>query len=147
MTPQCPECGAALTAEGVEACVDLFHAALALEWDDIPHTYSAHHLLVATYMLQHPASLTPEAVASYEKGVMAIVDEGLTGEQLRQRNRGQMDQTQRSWNVRAATPAAPVLRHWSATIADVMPCAAAELPERIWQWARAVRDDLRSVGG
>lgn len=142
----CPECGAALTGDGITACQDLFHAALALEWADPPHTYAAHHLLVATYMLQHPAALTPEAVAWYEAGVIAIVDEGLSAPVLRERNRGRLDQQKRDWNVHRREAAAPQLQNWSATIADIVPGPAPGLPDRIWRWARRVREDLRGRG-
>jgi hypothetical protein len=117
-----------------------------MEWEDAPRSYQAHHLLVATYMLQHPSTFTAEAEQWYRETVSAIVDEGLSGPQLRERTRGTLEQSDREFAIKAKEPRPVVARHWSATIADgVLDGPAAELPERVWRWARAVREDLREA--
>lgn len=141
---RCPECGAVLGEEAT--CEELFHAALATEWTDPPRTATAHHLLVATYMLQHPSGYTPEGRAAFARLVCTVVDEGLSGEELRERNRGRFEQGERSWNLKAASASEPVLREWSATIADVIEGAAGDLPVRVLAWACSVREDLRRDG-
>lgn len=140
---RCEECGALLSSTGdVNTCEGLFHTALAMEWTNPPHTYRAHHLLVATYVLQHPSQLTPEAEREYRSGLVAIIDKQLQADDLRELNRGRFERRRRSWKVRPAEPRPVVSREWSATIADVVSGPAEELPERVWRWAKAVRRDL-----
>lgn len=139
---RCPECGAPLGE--ARACEELFHAALAMEWVDPPSTAEAHHLLVGTYMLQHPSRFTPEAREMYREMIVSIVDEGLSAPQLRERNRGRFDQQQREFDLKLKTPDPPTFRHWRATIADAIDGPAEGLPERVWRWGRAVREDLRT---
>jgi hypothetical protein len=140
---RCPECGADLG--GHEKCEQLFHDALAMEWEDPPRSYEAHHLLVGTYMLQHPSGFTPEAEAWYRQAIATVVDEGLSAPELRERTRGKLEQADRAFDIKAKEPRAVVPREWSATIADVLEGPASELPERVWRWARAVREDLREI--
>lgn len=73
---RCPECGAPL--DGVERCEELFHRALAAEWAT-PGAGDAHHLLVGTYMLQHPSRFTAEGQAAYRTLIATVVDERLSG--------------------------------------------------------------------
>ena len=141
---RCPECGALLG--DAQTCEELFHAALAMEWTDPPVTGSAHHLLVATYMLQHPSGFTAEGRAGFAAVVTSVVDDDLTGAQLRERNRGRLDQQDREWSIKAKVPAEPELRQWTATIADALAGDASGLPERVHAWARSVREELRSEG-
>ncbi len=140
----CPECGARL-GEARE-CVELFHAALAMEWVDPPRTGAAHHLLVATYMLQHPSGFTPEGRASFEALVSEVVDDELTAEQLRARNKDRFEQQDRDWTLKAKTPSPVVLREWPMTIADAVDGDPDGLPERVWAWARSAREELRAEG-
>lgn len=143
---RCPECGARLDghaeAPGASSCEDLFHAALALEWTDPARTYGSHHALVTTYMVQHPSRLSLEAEAEYNAALIAIVDEGLSGEQLRRRHQLRFDRGKRAWNVGPSGPRPITSRSWSATIADVFSGPIGELPGRIMEWAQAVRKDL-----
>ena len=117
-----------------------------MEWIDPPATGSAHHLLVATYMLEHPSGFTPEGRESFAEVVRTVVDEGLSAEELRARNRGRFEQQDRDWTLKAKSPAEPVLRTWTMTIADAVDGDAAGLPERVWAWARSVREELRAEG-
>jgi hypothetical protein len=137
----CPECGALLGP--AETCEELFHAALAMEWEEPLVTAAAHHLLVGTYMVQHPAGYTPEAQALFVAMVVTTVDEELSANELYQRHRGRFDQQKRNWRMKVARPQQVRLRRWPMTIANVIDGPAAELPERVWQWARSVREELR----
>lgn len=140
-TPHCPECGAPLGE--AQTCEALFHAALAMEWEDPPRSAAAHHLLVATYMVQHPSQFTEEGRLAFAAMVITAVDEGLSAPELRERQRGRFEQQQRDWNFKAKNPAPPQLREWSMTIADALDGPAQTLPERVWRWARCVRAELR----
>jgi hypothetical protein len=133
---KCIECGAALGEAA--ACEELFHTALGME-TIIPRAAAAHHLLVATYMLQHPSHYTPEGQAAFASLVRTAVDEALSAQELRERNRGRFDQNQRNWRFRTAEGAEPQLREWQMTIADVINGPVEELPERVWTWVRYVR--------
>lgn len=114
-----------------------------MEWVDPPATAAAHHLLVGTYMLQHPARFTPEGRAVYPDLIATVVDERLTAEQARERLRGRFDQRDRDWKLTAKEPAPPVLREWPVTIAGVLDGPPAELPARVWRWAESSREELR----
>ena len=138
---RCPECGAPLG--GHERCEELFHDALAMEWTDPPATYEAHHLLVATYMLQHPSRYTPEGQAAFRSTVIEIVDEHASAPALRERRRGVFDQSKRDWKLTRKQPDAPVLNEWGMTIADVLDGPPDELPQRVWRWGETVREQLR----
>lgn len=139
-TRRCPECGTALRE--ADSCEDLFHAALAMEHVDPPHTASAHHLLVATYMLQHPGGFTPEGRQAFAATVIASVDENLTAEELRRRHRGRFDQEMRDWRFTSARKAEPEPRRWSMTVADALDGPPEELAARVWRWARHVRGEI-----
>ncbi|MFO7538080.1 MAG: DUF5946 family protein [Chloroflexota bacterium] len=137
----CPECGALLGT--AEICEELFHAALDMEWENPLVTAAAHHLLVGTYMVQHPAGYTPEAQALFAAMVVTTVDEELSADELRRRNRGRFEQQKRNWRMKVAEPQEVRLRRWPMTIADVIDGPAVELPQRVWQWARSVRKELK----
>jgi Family of unknown function (DUF5946) len=141
---RCPECGALLGEAA--ACKQLFHAALAMEWVDPPSTGAAHHLLVATYMLQHPSGFTAEGRSGFAAVVAATVDERLSARQLRWTNRRRFEQQDRDWRIKVTTPNPPELREWQMTIADAIDGDPHGLPERVWAWARSVREDLRAEG-
>jgi hypothetical protein len=141
MRQRCPECGADLG--GHSECEQMFHEALAMEWEDPPRSYQAHHLLVGTYMLQHPSQFTPEAEEWYRRMLETVVDEGLSAPELRSRYHGELERSARAFDIRAKQPRPVVLHEWSATVADVLDGPAAELPDRVWRWARLVREDLR----
>jgi hypothetical protein len=134
---RCPECGAPLGAH--ERCEELFHEALAMEWLGAPETAEAHHLLVATYMLQHPSRYSPEGRTAFRATVIEIVDEHVPAPVLRERRRGVADQSKRDWNFTTARPDAPVLTEWAMTIADVLEGPPEELPQRVWRWGETAR--------
>lgn len=136
----CPECGAALGEYA--RCEQLFHRALLME-GEAPQAGSAHHLLVATYMLQHPSGFTPEGRDSFLELISNVLDERLTAEEQRERIRGRLDQQKRKWNFKAKRPEPPELHDWPMTIADVIQGTAAELPERVWRWAAIAREESR----
>ena len=136
----CPECGATLGT--VPNCEAFFHEALAMEWVDPPRTATAHHLLVATYMLQHPSRFTPEGQRALADLLIAVIDRNSSAQELRVLNRDLFDQENRDWRVVQETPAPPVLRRWQMTIASVLSGGPDELPKRIWRWARSTRAEL-----
>jgi hypothetical protein len=137
---KCPECGAPLGS--AETCEELFHTALAMEWEEPLKTAAAHHLLVGTYMVQHPSRYTPEGRTFFASMVIDAVDQELSAHELYQHNRGRFDQQKRDWHIRAKEPDEPRLREWRMTIADVIDGPSLELPQRVWQWARGVREEL-----
>lgn len=139
-TRRCPECGAVLGEYA--KCEELFHRALIIEWE-VPGAGEAHHLLVGTYMLQHPSGLTEEGRAAYRELISSIVDEEMSAPETRERIRGRFDQDKRGWTFKTKHRARPVLREWPLTIADAITGPGEELPERVWRWARAAREELR----
>jgi hypothetical protein len=137
---RCPECGAPLGRYA--RCEELFHHALLMEWE-APGAGEAHHLLVGTYMLQHPSGFTAEGQASYRALIEMAVDERLSAPEQRERVRGRFDPQKRDWNLKAKTPSPPVLHEWRMTIADAIDGPVEDLPARVWQWAESAREELR----
>lgn len=113
-----------------------------MEWVDPPRTGAAHHLLVATYMLQHPSRFTAAGQRGFAAVLTAVIEGNLSPQELRALNRGRFDQVNRDWRVTRDTPAPPELRRWQMTIASVLGGGPAELPERVWRWARSVHAEL-----
>jgi hypothetical protein len=138
-TRTCPECGASLAE--ASTCEELFHRALAMEWNDPPHTSTAHHLLVLTYLVQHPAAFTGEGRAAFIASLISAIDGELSGAELLALNRRLLAEP-RSWRFRLPEAGLPHLRRWALTIADVIGGPAGELPQRVWRWARHVRQEL-----
>jgi hypothetical protein len=123
-------------------CEALFHEALALEWVDPPRTAAAHHLLVATYMLQHPSRFTAAGQRGFATVLAAVIDGNLSAQELRELNRRHFDQQNRAWRITRDMPAPPVLRRWPMTIDAILGGGPDELPDRIWRWARSARTEL-----
>lgn len=136
----CPECGASL--HDASTCEELFHRALAMEWFGPPHTAASHHLLVITYLVQHPAAFTGEGRAAFIASLISAVDGELSGAELLALNRRLLDEP-RSWRFGLPEAGPPQLRQWAMTIAEAIDGPAGHLPQRVWRWARNVREELR----
>lgn len=132
---KCPECGALL--EAGEACADRFHACLVLDFSD-PAYGMVHHLVVATYMLQHPSRLTAEGWPAARALLKAFLHEGRTPAAVRQEDRRALDSGRRSVKLKNRA-AAPVVRSrtWPATIADVRLESGEAYCASVTQWATA----------
>jgi hypothetical protein len=150
MTVMCPECRAPVPDGG--SCRDNFDALLLLEWQILGASAAeatgmlAHFYAVASYGLQHPASMNYSAQALL--GLYQSATDALNGKatvnQLRSRARQAAEGSTRV--TRRSGEPEPSWRRgtWPMTIADVLTCepemsAYAACVER---WARSIIETL-----
>lgn len=143
MMSACPECGAPVPAGG--ACLDHFHALLALE-ATFPGAAGSilHFYLVAAYNLQHPdsAGLTADALGGLRRNLADALDGKASLQELRRRARQATDGPTR---VRRRPGEPPVEWHrgpWQVNITGALAATAATYPDLIRAWAGAVRATL-----
>ena len=116
MANPCPECGA-LLAEG-DSCQGIFDAFLAREFTD-PGYGEVHMLTVACFMIQH-GRYSDEALAWIEQKLRAVLEEGLSPEELLRQAARETGQRTRTWKVNRGPEERSLPRvAWSMTIADV----------------------------
>ncbi len=146
--PRCPECGAPLAPGG--ACVDLFHALLALEggFPDAPGSI-LHFYLVASYNLQHPDSvgLSAETLHGLRRNLADALDGRATLEELRRRARRAADGPTRVRRRPGEPPADWCRGPWPMNVADVLAATADTYPALVTAWARSVRAALAAWRG
>ena len=130
----CAECGAT-DLDGLD-CQGMFGVLLAWEWQD-PELLSVHFLTVGSYQLQHPASLTDDAVDGLRTAFSRFLDGELTTEQIRAQTASAYDGAGRV--RRRAGDIQPRLRTWSMTVADVYAGGQAGAAARVRDWAQVVR--------
>lgn len=133
MSDVCPECGAA-------GCREKFESMLALEFEDPAVFGAVHHVTVICYNLQHPGAFSEEALAWMRSTLRAIVEEGLSPAELRERSKMQF---KGAVKVLSKTPKAPRKVEWSMTAADVHTDGPEIYVNDIMAWAKAIIKDLR----
>lgn len=147
MTAQiCPECGAELR-DG-ETCQDHFHQMLAWEWE-YPGYGEVHHLMVLCYHLQHPSLYSPEGLSYGIKLLETFVKDGVTPQEVRERNSATVNSHERTWKIKG-TPAShgvydPAIQ-WNFTAATVIANGAEHYCESVRAWARAMYETLKDAG-
>lgn len=134
MPDVCPECGAT-------GCREKFESMLALEFED-PEVFGAvHHITVICFNLQHPSAFSEEALAWMRSTLRAIVEEGLTPAELRERSKKQFNGRV---NVLSKEQKAPEQAEWSMTVMDVRTDGPEVYVEDVMAWAKAVINDIRA---
>ena len=136
----CRECGAATPDR---RCAQLFEACLANDFGDSDHL-RVHHLLVPSYMLQHPSRLSRDGWFAMRDMLELFVREGKSPAQASRELRFGLDGGNRAFSFRKGTPASFELR-WSRTIADVRCDTGANYSSDVRRWAAAVLDDAAAV--
>src|SRR5687768_7700364 len=116
---RCPECGAIWTED--TTCETHFHQ--MLYWEQEHQLPEVHHLMVLSYYLQHPHLYSPEGLKHSQALLVDFVVNGITPQQIRQRDRDKVDSGKRKFKI-AGTPELhgsyePPVR-WSMTAADVV---------------------------
>lgn len=142
----CPECGSAWT-DG-NTCQDHFHQMLFWEHEN-PANGVVHHLLVLSYRLQHPSLYSPEGLNEARRLLEAFLEQGVTPEQARKRNRVAMDSGKRKFKI-TGTPASHGVYHhpiqWSMTAAEVTARGVHDYCDSVRAWARSVYEALMASG-
>lgn len=141
--PACPECGAPVPSGG--QCRDYFDACLFAEAD--PAYQVVHHLLVATYMLQHPSQLSRAGWLGTRDVLVDFLIKGKSPADVRKQNRKRLASGNRTWRLKGGEPMAGLdAGTWSQTIADVRLDNAASYCADVERWARAALSDVEKAG-
>lgn len=153
MDTRCVECGAPLPSSG--DCWTRIHELLEIEIRvaptlDLETGKRAHFFAIATYQLQHPSRVQPEALAALRRGVAEMLQpaprpiEGLRREIGRTVGRsrvGRHASASDHTHVAAGWPTS-----WPMTAADAISRPDTEYPQATAEWARATIEALaRSV--
>lgn len=135
----CPLCGAVST-DG-RTCEEQFHAFLFLESQYMEAAAQVHHLMVASYMLQHNA-YSDEGRA----GVIGLMEDwlerGITPQQSRQQQRDRVNSGNRNWKITGTSSAH--FTSWPMTAMDVNSDDPAQYVKDVEAWARAVLGAIRA---
>lgn len=140
----CPECGAQVP-HGAN-CQANFHALLALEWE-IPGGPGerAHFLAVATYGIQHPASMgyTIQTVEGLRDAVSDVLDGSASVADIRIRTRAAASDAGRV--TRRSGDAVPSwgIDRWDADVTVAVGGGIVGYQERVERWAHSVVATLR----
>lgn len=137
----CPECGA-IWRDGW-TCDYYFGELNSREYVNLAGSGVVHHLNVICHSVQHPSRFTEEALAWYRERLTGLVEGRLTVDDLRQEGRDH-DQSRRNWKITRRTPAEPVLKHWTMTVADVATRPVEEHVELVKQWAASIVEDWKA---
>lgn len=142
----CPACGARWHYD--ETCETHFHQMLFWE-AEFPELGIVHHLMVLGYHLQHPYLYSEEGLKHSKQLLAQFVVDGLSPQEVRDKQREQVDSGNRTWKVTARPDSQgqyenPV--HWTMTAADVVASGSAHYIERVQAWAQSIYDDLKASG-
>lgn len=132
----CPECGAP-----DQACEAHFYECLGRESLDAGYAV-VHHLLVATYMLQHSSKLTKEGWLFERELLREFVVEQKPPAFIRKQNRDVVDSGRRKFKI-AAKDGLPKIdrRQWAKTIMDIRLDSAGHYCADVSVWAEAALED------
>lgn len=137
-TTICPECGAPGT-DG-QTCQELFHQMLFWE-NEVPVLGEVHHLMVLCYHLQHPSLYSAEGLRHARRLLAEFIEEGLTPQESRRRNRERVESGKRQWSVTARPGDEGCYERppqWAITAADVVGAGRAAYREQVVEWARNI---------
>lgn len=131
MSDVCPECGAA-------GCREKFESMLALEFEDPAVFGAVHHVTVICFNLQHPGAFSEEALAWMRSTLRAIVEEGLSPAELRERSKKKFNG---HVNVLSKAPKAPRKVEWSMNVMDISTDSPEIYVDDIMAWAKSILCD------
>ncbi|QLY29971.1 DUF5946 family protein [Nocardia huaxiensis] len=148
---RCPECGGVLPPSGV--CADRIPELLEIEaqvLDGSEDSLRAHFYAIATYQVQHPSRMTPQATAGMRAALTRMARNPFPISDLRREIR-------RDFRAVKVTNPNPEDRSgvdsrwpcdWPITAADIVARPPSEYVAAVTEWARAATDLLdRAVGG
>lgn len=143
MFNKCSKCGTMLRSD--EKCRERFELCLRKDYEH-PSSYgTVHHLIVASYMLQHN-EYSREGWLEARNLLVQAIRQGISPSILRQQNHQKFDSYHRQWNFTKGEKIAAIDKiEWSRTIADVrldtpeMYCTDAK------NWAKSILTDTESI--
>jgi hypothetical protein len=142
---KCPACGAD-QSDG-KTCEDHFHQMLFWENEYPDYTWPVHHLMVASYYIQHPHLYSPDGLTFS----INLLKEFLSGVDPRQKAKDMRPGVQsdiRNFKIKG-TPDShgsyPVAVPWTMFAHDVTAQPVEQYADAIWAWARSIYHALQSV--
>lgn len=138
----CPECGTEWSDD--QTCIDYFH--LMGFWELDHQLWDVHHLMVLSYYLQHPSSLSQEWLVGAKQQLIAYLEQGVTPQEMRKRIAPQVSSNVRDYKIRATPDSTahylyPII--WSMTAKDVVDAGMDAYYVSVQAWATSILDDLR----
>ena len=115
----CPECGIRWVDD--QTCEGYFH--MMGFWELDHQLYDVHHLMVLSYYLQHPSSLSQQWLVGAKQQLIAYLEQGVTPQEMRKRITPQVDSGTRDYKIRATADLTAHYQHpinWSMTAKDVV---------------------------
>lgn len=144
MSQKCPECGAEW--KDSKTCQDDFYQMLFWEAEN-PAIGVVHHLMVLCYHLQHPSLYSPEGLIEGKNLLIAFVQDSVSTEEIRRRNKNRVDSGKRDWKIKATAVskgayANPV--EWVMSAADVIAGGSDSYVENVRKWAQLALETLKA---
>lgn len=144
MTTICSECATVWTDN--QTCIDQFYMMLFWEQDHL--LYEVHHLMVLSYYLQHPSTLSQEWLAGAKQQLIGYLEHGITPQEMRNRLAPQVDSGVRDYKISATPESTAHYQHpikWSMTAKDVVDAGMDAYYASVQTWATSILDDLRQT--
>lgn len=119
---------------------------LAWEAEYPDKTLAVHHLLVLCYHLQHPHLYSPEGLQGAKKILFAFVEEGVTPQEMRRRQRAVVDSGKRTWKITGTPTSYGAYAHpiqWPITVVDVAAGGVEDYLGNAQAWARSICEALK----
>ncbi|HEX2916781.1 MAG TPA: DUF5946 family protein [Chloroflexia bacterium] len=142
----CPECGA--TWQEGKTCQDDFHQMLYWE-NEYPGLGKVHNYLVLCYYIQHPSLYSPEGLRNAMQLMVDFHQNGLSTEEVRQRNRSKVSSTNRNWKIKATPTSHGAYQYpvqWPMRAADVIAGGPENYCENVRKWAASMYEALTTSG-
>ena len=139
MFNKCSKCGAMLQSD--KKCRERFDLCLAKDYES-PSSYGVvHHLIVASYMLQHN-EYSREGWLEARNLLVQSIRQGVSPSILRKQNPQKLDSRNRQWNFTKGQKIAAFDKIiWSRTIADVRLDTAELYCTDAKEWANSILSD------
>src|SRR5690349_20913938 len=144
MSQECPECGAEW--KDSKTCEDDFHQMLFWEAEN-PAIGVVHHLMVLCYHLQHPSLYSPEGLNEGKNLLIAFVQDGVSTEEMRRRNKNRVDSGKRDWKIKEMATSKGAYANpftWAMRAADVIAGGPDGYIENVRKWAQLALETLKA---
>ena len=138
----CSDCHAVLKDE--QTCLDHFH--MMGYWELDHQLYDVHHLMVLSYYLQHPGSLSMEWLANAKMQLVAYLEKGITPQQMRKQLATEVNSSNRTYKIKATPESTAHYEYaiqWTMTALDVVAGSIENYYTNVETWARSILHALR----
>jgi hypothetical protein len=131
-----------------QTCETYFHHLLFWEAEHPDYGAEVHHLMVLCYHLQHPSLYSPDGLNEARRLLVEFVEHGASPVEVRKRNRGRVDSSQRKWTITGTADSCGSYVHpiqWTMTSADVVAGESENYCDNVRAWAQAMHAALKAT--